>query len=72
MNLEKFILKVLEEQPVETPTKPTTEPTTKPDTKPKRAPFRRPKPGHSPNPDAKKSRIEKEREAFAKRHRIKL
>lgn len=43
MNLEKFILKVLEEQPVETPTKPTTEPTTEPSTKPKRAPFRRPK-----------------------------
>ncbi len=72
MNIQNIILKVLEEQPVETPTKPTTEPITEPTTKPKRAPFKRPGPGHSPNPDAKKNRIDKEREAFAKRHNIKL
>jgi hypothetical protein len=72
MNLEKLILKVLEEQPVETPTKPETKPTTKPSTKPKGPTPRRPLPGRSPNPDAKKSRIQKEREAFAKRHGIKL
>jgi hypothetical protein len=72
MNIQNLILKVLEEQPVEAPPKPTTDPITKPDTKPKRAPFRRPRPGHSPNPDARKSRLDKEKEAFAKRHNINL
>ena len=72
MNLEKLILKILEEQPVEAPTKPSTKPTTKPSTKPKRPTPSRPLPGRNPNPDAKKARIEKEREAFAKRHGIKL
>lgn len=68
MNIQNLILKVLEEQPVETPTKPDTKPKTKPDKKPSRSPFQRPKPGHQPQPDAKKSRKQKEIEAFNKRH----
>jgi hypothetical protein len=70
MNLKKLILSILEEQPVETPTKPDTKPTTKPDTKPSKTPFRRPKPGHQPNPDARKNRKQREIEAFNKRHGI--
>lgn len=70
MNLKKLILRILNEAPVEAPTKPSTEPTTKPKTpsKPSRAPFKRPGPGHQPSPDAKKSRKQREIEAFEKRH----
>lgn len=68
MNIQNLILKVLEEQPVETPTKPDTKPKTKPDTKPK-LPVRIPGPDIKPNPDAKKKRIQKEIEAFKKRRK---
>lgn len=67
MNLKSLILSILEEQPVETPTKPDTKPTTKPEKKPK-LPVRIPGPDIKPNPDAKKKRLQKEIQAFKKRH----